>query len=215
MNTRTTLYRMYDREQDLLYAGVTLHVPERLGAHRRAKSWWSEVRAIYLTHFDDREAAEVAERAVIASENPRHNMVLRVDPAPGGLIDRSSGSEPLQRLLAEAGLPPLKDFREMTWEPPSATEVGRTEGLRSRAKPSRAQVGAHGACGTCGSGFRRVLLLVDGHLVWKEHRSADAEVCPAGGQPLCRFGPSGVVLGRGYPPAHLTSCPCGEPVLGK
>lgn len=72
------LYRMYDGSGTLLYVGITADVGQRLRDHAALQPWWREVRNITVEHYDDRAAAETAERNAIHAEQPPHNRVLKV-----------------------------------------------------------------------------------------------------------------------------------------
>lgn len=78
MNDRPTcLYRFYDAEDQLLYVGITLHLPQRWASHAHDKSWWAEVARCTVEHHPDRISAGAAELTAIAAEHPRHNIVGR------------------------------------------------------------------------------------------------------------------------------------------
>lgn len=70
-----TLYRFYAPDGALLYIGITKDLGTRLKAHNRQKDWFVEVADVKLEHFPSRDAVEAAERAAIANENPRWNIV--------------------------------------------------------------------------------------------------------------------------------------------
>lgn len=70
-----TLYRLFCTNGELLYVGRTLDVRSRIKDHRVQKSWWSEVAQISLEHFASLEEVAAAERAAIADENPKWNVV--------------------------------------------------------------------------------------------------------------------------------------------
>lgn len=74
VNRETCLYRFYDREDRLLYVGITMNLPGRLSKHRR-REWWAEVAEEKYEYYPGREAAKSAERQAIAFENPIHNIV--------------------------------------------------------------------------------------------------------------------------------------------
>jgi predicted GIY-YIG superfamily endonuclease len=71
----TTLYRFHDTDGELLYVGITERGPERWKAHRKDKSWWTDVTSITTEHYDTRTEALDAERAAIIAEQPKHNVV--------------------------------------------------------------------------------------------------------------------------------------------
>jgi predicted GIY-YIG superfamily endonuclease len=67
------LYRIYSGES-LLYVGVSMQPDRRFTSHRSKKDWWHLVDAISLWWFPSREDAFAAERVVIASHRPLHNI---------------------------------------------------------------------------------------------------------------------------------------------
>lgn len=82
----TTLYRLYDGEDALLYVGIAGNPGRRFEQHRKDKPWWGSVGAVRLEHFDTREEAMAAELDAIRTEHPRHNIVgrsLRPTNCPG------------------------------------------------------------------------------------------------------------------------------------
>lgn len=71
----TTLYRFYNRRDQLLYVGITYFKGiRRFSQHKRSKGWWEEVDTIRVEHFTDRIAAREAELKAIERENPRYNL---------------------------------------------------------------------------------------------------------------------------------------------
>ena len=55
--TKTSVYKFYDDEQNLLYVGISLNVFARLSQHKRDKDWWDEITNIKVQHTDTREDA--------------------------------------------------------------------------------------------------------------------------------------------------------------
>lgn len=82
------VYRLKDKDGNLLYVGVTGNMAKRKSQHARVQPWWSDVAATVVQCFDSREAAESAEALAIANENPLHN---RKAPTPAEL-ERLSGA---------------------------------------------------------------------------------------------------------------------------
>lgn len=78
------LYRFFDKYGELLYVGITMDLPARMGSHRREKPWWTDVAWIEIEHYDNRAAALDAEATAIKSEGPRYNVVHN-----GALADES------------------------------------------------------------------------------------------------------------------------------
>ena len=80
------LYRLFDRDGQLLYVGISLHAIRRATEHRGAKSWWPLVARMDLEALPvgTRAEAEAIERDVIVAEQPLHNIVHNT--RSGGLI---------------------------------------------------------------------------------------------------------------------------------
>jgi predicted GIY-YIG superfamily endonuclease len=74
-SAHTTLYRLYNADDELLYVGIAGNPGRRFEQHAEDKPWWSEVAATKLEHFATREAACAAEVTAITTEKPRHNIV--------------------------------------------------------------------------------------------------------------------------------------------
>lgn len=71
------LYRLFDRQGQLLYVGITVSPGHRFTHHKAMKSWWPDVdpaRTTLTLHASREEAAE-AEVAAIQAEKPVHNIV--------------------------------------------------------------------------------------------------------------------------------------------
>lgn len=71
----TFLYRMYGRNELLLYVGISCSFFDRMEDHYVRKDWFDDVHVIVAERFVDREAAENAEIAAIKTERPLHNVV--------------------------------------------------------------------------------------------------------------------------------------------
>lgn len=71
----TTLYRLFDADDRLLYVGIAGNPGRRFQQHASSKAWWGEVDHVELAHCADREAAGIAERHAIITERPRYNIV--------------------------------------------------------------------------------------------------------------------------------------------
>lgn len=85
MTSPTTLYRLYDSADDLLYIGIGGNPGRRFEQHRTEKPWWGDVARIALEHHPTRDAALKAELTAIRTENPRHNIAGR-DPAAASTL---------------------------------------------------------------------------------------------------------------------------------
>jgi predicted GIY-YIG superfamily endonuclease len=71
----TTLYRLYDEADNLLYIGIAGNPGRRFEQHRGEKPWWGEVARTTLTHYATRQEALYAELSAINTEHPRHNII--------------------------------------------------------------------------------------------------------------------------------------------
>lgn len=78
----TALYRFFDTEGKLLYAGITGDPAKRWPGHK-GKLWWPEIASMTIEWFDTRAEAAALERRAIRNEAPQHNIIhmLRA-PAP-------------------------------------------------------------------------------------------------------------------------------------
>lgn len=74
MSKRTAVYRLYDKGDRLIYVGTTGDPAKRFRQHQTGKSWWEEVATREIEWFPDADTALRAERELIASELPPHNV---------------------------------------------------------------------------------------------------------------------------------------------
>lgn len=104
------LYRFYDRNETLLYVGITGNPRGRLRGHLRSQSWAKEIARATFEHFDTREKVKDAERSAIQTEHPLHNVQHQLKPPKPSKIPRMRRSLPqedrqerqeLHRRLAE------------------------------------------------------------------------------------------------------------------
>ena len=70
---KTTLYRAYNSENELLYVGISHSVMARIGQHKNAGVWHGKCVRITLEHFATRELARKAENKAIKKEYPIYN----------------------------------------------------------------------------------------------------------------------------------------------
>ncbi|MFE8011487.1 GIY-YIG nuclease family protein [Streptomyces antibioticus] len=80
---RTALYRLFDADDELLYVGISKDPAARWKQHQSRTPWWRDVAMRTVEWYDDRPAAEAAERKAIQTESPRYNVVHRPTPIPG------------------------------------------------------------------------------------------------------------------------------------
>jgi hypothetical protein len=77
LDKQHVLYRFYDKESQLLYAGITVDLPRRLIQHSKDKFWWHDVALKTIEYFDNRALALAAETQVVLEENPVYNIVKK------------------------------------------------------------------------------------------------------------------------------------------
>lgn len=80
---RTALYRCFDADDELLYVGISKDPAARWKQHQSKAPWWRDVAMRTVEWYDDRPAAEVAERKAVQTEGPRHNVIHRPTPILG------------------------------------------------------------------------------------------------------------------------------------
>lgn len=91
---KTTLYRYFASDGQLLYVGVTKNPFDRQSHHAQNQPWWTEVSTATFQHFTNRDLALDAETYAIGAELPKYNKagpVLEMD-ARKHLADIMAGS---------------------------------------------------------------------------------------------------------------------------
>lgn len=90
---KTSLYRFFDRQGNLLYIGISKAPLQRLLQHREEKLWWEEIGTIKLEFFETREEALFQEFTAIQAEQPRYNIhskkLRQVSPKLGNALPSS------------------------------------------------------------------------------------------------------------------------------
>jgi hypothetical protein len=94
----TALYRFYDAEGLLIYAGITKNL-KRPAADYKGASWWPEVARKTVTLYPTPESAAAAETAVIEGEAPAQNNA-RGGSLGRGHFPRQSASDPADAYMA-------------------------------------------------------------------------------------------------------------------
>ena len=87
----TTLYRLFDKKNELLYVGIAGNVGRRMESHAELQPWWLAVTHITVEHLPSRPKALLEEKRVIKSEHPRYN-IIHDDPRrlnPGEISSRT------------------------------------------------------------------------------------------------------------------------------
>lgn len=68
-----TLYRFFDKNDQLLYVGISNNWTQRLKQHYKDSDFFEEASFITLTYFDTRAEVEAAEKLAIETEQPIYN----------------------------------------------------------------------------------------------------------------------------------------------
>lgn len=68
------LYRLFDSEGNLLYAGISGDWTRRMREHWRTKPWAAEIFSVLLETYPDLPAVLAAERRAIQAEAPLYNI---------------------------------------------------------------------------------------------------------------------------------------------
>lgn len=76
----TTLYRIFDSENHLLYVGISGNLGRRMSQHSKDKWWWKSADHITVEHFRWRADAEEAEVYAIRTEYPAYNIKHAWEP---------------------------------------------------------------------------------------------------------------------------------------
>ncbi len=74
MTTPHAVYRLFDKDAQLLYIGCSAHLKSRMQQHKCSKPWAPDIYIIRLEWFPDEILARRAEAAAIISEQPRYNL---------------------------------------------------------------------------------------------------------------------------------------------
>lgn len=74
----TTVYRMFNKRNTLLYVGISNRVNARIKQHEKDKSWFQEVDRITAVNYPDRKTALDVEKHAIITEKPLYNIVHSV-----------------------------------------------------------------------------------------------------------------------------------------
>jgi predicted GIY-YIG superfamily endonuclease len=98
---RTALYRCFDADEELLYVGISKDPAERWKQHRSTAPWWRDVTMRVVEWYDDRPAAERAERKAIQTEGPRHNVLHNQRPANPAVVEALTAPKRSHRTLAD------------------------------------------------------------------------------------------------------------------
>lgn len=72
----TSVYRLFDADDRLLYVGITNRGFHRLHQHSKDKAWWPQVTRATFEHLPNRDAALQCEATAITREKPVHNILV-------------------------------------------------------------------------------------------------------------------------------------------
>lgn len=72
-NDETLLYKLYDKDDALLYIGITARLEYRLPAHRRNREWGERISKIRTRKYKTEYLARVAEREACLKHQPLFN----------------------------------------------------------------------------------------------------------------------------------------------
>jgi hypothetical protein len=67
------LYRYFDKDERLLYVGISFNAFKRMGGHNE-KPWFTQISSMTVERFESRELALAAELRAIRTEKPIHNI---------------------------------------------------------------------------------------------------------------------------------------------
>jgi len=91
------LYRHFDKDNNLLYVGVSLNALNRLAQHKQHAHWFNQINRVEIESFETRKEALEAEREAIYSEKPKHNLMR---PTPKRVLkEKTKAQESKQRLV--------------------------------------------------------------------------------------------------------------------
>lgn len=76
-NQKTSLYRHFNKDGELLYVGISNNHINRLNQHKSASSWFEDISRVEIEHFETRGEALNAETKAIQEEKPKHNIAKR------------------------------------------------------------------------------------------------------------------------------------------
>lgn len=71
---KTSLYRLWSADDQLLYVGISRSALGRLGQHAGDKHWIHEVASVTIESYETRAAAASAEIRAIRTEEPKYNV---------------------------------------------------------------------------------------------------------------------------------------------
>jgi predicted GIY-YIG superfamily endonuclease len=70
----SSVYRHFDKDDNLLYVGRSVNPLARLGMHKYQSDWFDQIATVKIERFDAHEDAVKAEEIAIRVEKPIHNI---------------------------------------------------------------------------------------------------------------------------------------------
>lgn len=102
-NEPTSLYRLYDAADQLLYVGIAVRPDCRWEQHASDKAWWHQVTRKTVEWHENRASALAAEAQATAEEKPLYDMSWRhTQEAPRDGFDDSEGKRAVHEFLTKA-----------------------------------------------------------------------------------------------------------------
>lgn len=98
MTKPTQLYRHYDKDDNLLYVGISLSAYERLSQHNIHSEWAKTAVKMTTERFDNKTSALNAERVAIVTEKPLFNIVHSNSNLGVGALSENLATEKLSTI---------------------------------------------------------------------------------------------------------------------
>lgn len=98
--TKTSLYRHFSADDELLYIGISVSALSRLGQHEKHAPWFGQISRVTVEHFETRDEALEAERLAIQTENPTHNKHHKLPENPTRFEAEQNRQELVARVVS-------------------------------------------------------------------------------------------------------------------
>ena len=80
------LYRHFDKDNVLLYIGISYNALARLNQHKSKAYWFKDIANVTIEQFETRKGVEEAELQAIRLEKPKHNIQGVLHTTPEGIV---------------------------------------------------------------------------------------------------------------------------------
>lgn len=107
---RTALYRVWGKDDLLLYIGISDDFGRRWKQHAKQQLWWDEMKRLTADEwFDTRDDAEFAETVAIRTEKPKYNIAKAVralegpSVAPALWVGEGGTLAQIERIITSSG----------------------------------------------------------------------------------------------------------------